>query len=149
MDETDLKILRVLQEDSSLSTSDVARRVGLSASPCWKRIAKMRQDGIIHRQTAMLDADRMGFGLTVFVEIRTGEHSGDWLRRFAEHVSALPEVLEFHRMAGEVDYLLKVVVADMKSFDEFYKRLVEPMPLAGVTSRFSMEPIKQTTELPI
>jgi Lrp/AsnC family transcriptional regulator len=149
MDDTDLRILRVLQEDSSLSVSDVARQVGLSASPCWKRINKLRADRIIQHQTAVLDAEKMGFGLTVFMEIRTGEHSGDWLRRFADLVSAMPEVMEFHRMAGEVDYLLKVMVPDMKRFDDFYKRLVETTPLAEVTSRFSMEPIKQTTALPI
>ena len=149
MDETDLRILRVLQEDSSLSVTDVARRVSLSASPCWKRINKLQAEGIIRRQTAVLDAERMGFGLTVFVEVRTGEHSGEWLRNFAEFVTAIPEVMEFHRMAGEVDYLLKVAVPDMKRFDEFYKRLIERMPLAEVTSRFSMETIKQTTSLPI
>lgn len=149
MDDTDLRILRVLQEDSSLSVSDVARRVGLSASPCWKRINKLRADQVIRHQTAVLDAEQMGFGLTVFMEIRTGEHSGDWLRNFAEHVRAMPEVMEFHRMAGEVDYLLKVMVPDMKRFDDFYKRLVETTPLAEVTSRFSMESIKQTTALPI
>jgi Lrp/AsnC family transcriptional regulator len=149
MDDTDLRILRVLQEDSSLSVSDVARKVGLSASPCWKRINKLRADRVILHQTAVLDADQMGFGLTVFMEVRTGEHSGAWLRNFAEVVRAMPEVMEFHRMAGEVDYLLKVVVPDMKRFDEFYKRLVETTPLAEVTSRFSMESIKQTTALPI
>jgi len=149
MDDTDLRILRVLQEDSSLSVTDVAKKVGLSASPCWKRINKLQGEGIIRQQTSVLDAERLGFGLTVFVEVRTGEHSGDWLRRFAEFVKEMPEVLEFHRMAGEVDYLLKVVVPDMKRFDDFYKRLVETMPLAEVTSRFSMEPIKQTTALPI
>ena len=149
MDDMDLRILRVLQADSSLSVTDVAREVGLSASPCWKRINKLRADGVIRKQTAVLDAEQLGFGLTVFMELRTGEHSGDWLRSFAETVRAMPEVMEFHRMAGEVDYLLKVVVADMKRFDEFYKRLVETTSLAEVTSRFSMESIKQTTALPI
>lgn len=149
MDDTDRRILRVLQEDNSLSVSDVARRVGLSASPCWKRINKLRAEGVIRREVAVLDPDRLGFGLTVFMVVRTGEHSGDWLRRFAEFVAAMPEVQEFHRMAGEVDYLIKVVVPDMRRFDAFYKRLVETMPLAEVTSRFSMETIKQTTALPI
>jgi Lrp/AsnC family transcriptional regulator len=116
MDDMDLRILRVLQADSSLSVTDVAREVGLSASPCWKRINKLRADGVIRQQTAVLDAEQLGFGLTVFMELRTGEHSGDWLRSFAETVRAMPEVMEFHRMAGEVDYLLKVVVADMKRF---------------------------------
>jgi Lrp/AsnC family transcriptional regulator len=149
MDDTDLRILRVLQEDASLSISDIARRVGLSASPCWKRIARLREDGIIRQQTAVLDADRVGFGLTVFVSIKTGEHSADWLKTFAETVTAMPEVLEFHRMAGEVDYMLKVVVADMRAFDTFYKQLIEITGLTEVTSRIAMEAIKETTALPI
>lgn len=149
MDDMDRKILRVLQEDSSMSISDIARQVGLSASPCWKRINRMQQDGLIKRQVTVLDADKLGFGLTVFVSIKTGEHSADWLRNFAEAVKKMPEVLEFHRMSGEVDYLLKVLVPDMRSYDGFYKRLVELSSLNEVTSRFSMETIKETTALPI
>ncbi len=149
MDDTDIKILRVLQEDSSLTVTDIARRVGLSASPCWKRINRLQNDGVISHQTSVLDAEKLGYGLTVFMVIRTGEHSGDWLRNFAQFVKTMPEVQEFHRMAGEIDYLLKVVVPDMKRFDQFYKRLVDTTPLAEVTSRFSMETIKQTTALPI
>lgn len=149
MDETDLRILRTLQEDASLSVSDIARRVGLSASPCWKRINRLQEDGIIRRQTAILDAERLGFGLTVFVSIKTGEHSSAWLQAFAATVTAMPEVLEFHRMAGEVDYLLKVVVADVKDFDAFYKHLIETTGLTEVTSRIAMEAIKETTALPV
>ena len=149
MDDMDRRILRILQVDCSLSVSDVARQVGLSASPCWKRINRMQSDGVIKRQAAVLDADRLGFGLTVFVSIKTGEHSSDWLREFAEKITAMPEVMEFHRMAGEVDYLLKVVVQDMRVFDEFYKRLIDLTALSDVTSRFSMEVIKETTALPI
>ncbi len=149
MDEMDRRILRILQEDSGLSTSDVARQVGLSASPCWKRIKRLQDDGIIKRQTAVLDASRLGFGLTVFVSIKTGEHSKNWLEEFSERITAMPEVMEFHRMAGEVDYMLKVAVRDMASFDEFYKRLTGITALTEVTSRFSMETIKETTALPI
>lgn len=149
MDDMDRKILRLLQEDSSISVSDIARTVGLSASPCWKRINRMQAEGLIKRQVAVLDADKLGYGLTVFVSIKTGEHSGDWLISFAETVQSMPEVLEFHRMAGEVDYMLKVVVPDMKSFDLFYKKLVELTALSEVTSRFSMETIKETTALPV
>lgn len=149
MDDMDRKILRLLQEDSSISVSDIARHVGLSASPCWKRINRMQAEGLIKRQVAVLDADKLGYGLTVFVSIKTGEHSGDWLKSFAETVRNMPEVLEFHRMAGEVDYMLKVVVPDMKSFDLFYKKLVELTALSEVTSRFSMETIKETTSLPV
>ena len=149
MDDMDRKILRVLQLDSSLSASDVARQVGLSASPCWKRINRMQNEGIIKRRVAVLDADRLGFGLTVFVSIKTGEHSSSWLKEFSKQVTAMPEVMEFHRMAGEVDYLLKVVVEDMKVFDEFYERLIDLTALSDVTSRFSMETIKDMTPLPI
>ena len=149
MNDMDRRILRILQLDCSLSTSDVARRVGLSASPCWKRIKRMQSDGIIKRQSAVLDSERLGFGLTVFVSIKTGEHSSPWLKDFADRITAMPEVMEFHRMAGEVDYMLKVVVRDMKNFDEFYKRLIDMTALSDVTSRFSMETIKETTALPI
>jgi Lrp/AsnC family transcriptional regulator, cysteine-sensing transcriptional activator len=149
MDAIDLRILRALQDDSGQPVSEVAKQVGLSASPCWKRINRLEQEGLIRRRTAILDPERLGFGLVVFVGIRTGEHSGEWLRAFAERVSAMPEVLEFHRMAGEVDYLLKVVVPDMRAYDAFYKRLIEATPLTEVTSRFSMETIKATTALPI
>ncbi len=149
MDETDRRILRLLQTDASVSASDVARQVGLSASPCWKRIKRMQEDGVINRQVVVLDAGRLGFGLTVFVSIKTGEHSTGWLEEFSEKITAMPEVMELHRMAGEVDYMLKVVVRDMQSFDEFYKRLIGIAALSEVTSRFSMEKIKETTALPI
>lgn len=149
MDEMDRRILRILQADSSVSASDVGREVGLSASPCWKRIKRMQDDGIIKHQTAVLDAGRLGFGLTVFVSIKTGEHSTEWLEEFSSTITAMPEVLEFHRMAGEVDYMLKVVVRDMAAFDEFYKHLIDITALSEVTSRFSMERIKETTALPI
>ena len=149
MDDMDRRILKILQLDSSLAASDVARRVGLSASPCWKRINRLQSEGIIKRRTAVLDAERLGFGLTVFVSIKTGEHSSGWLKDFADKITAMPEVMEFHRMAGEVDYMLKVVVRDMQSFDQFYKRLIDMTALSDVTSRFSMETIKETTALPI
>lgn len=149
MDEMDRRILKILQEDASLSASDVARQVGLSSSPCWKRINRMREDGTIKRQTAVLDASRLGFGLTVFVSIKTGEHSSKWLEEFSDKITAMPEVMEFHRMSGDVDYMLKVVVRDMRSFDAFYKNLIGITALSDVTSRFSMETIKESTTLPI
>jgi len=149
MDETDRRILRLLQDDASLSASEVARAVGLSASPCWKRIKRLQDEGIIKRQVALLDADRLGFGLTVFVSIKTGEHSSQWLAQFSHTIAEMPEVQEFHRMAGEVDYLLKVVVRDMAAYDKFYKRLIELSALSEVTSRFSMEKIKETAAVPI
>lgn len=135
--------------DSSLSVSEVARRVGLSASPCWKRINRLQSDGIIKRKIAVLDADILGFGLTAYVSIRTGEHSSEWLEEFSKTVTKMPEVMEFHRMAGDVDYMLKVIVPDIQAFDDFYKRLIGTSSIKEVTSRFSMETIKQTTALPI
>lgn len=149
MDDFDRKILRELQVDAGLALSEVARRVGLSASPCWKRVQRLEQAGIIRRRVALLDPVKVGVGLTVFVAIRTGRHSPDWLDRFATAMQAMPEVLEVHRMSGDVDYMLRVAVADMPAYDAFYKRLIGVIPLAEVTSRFSMEAIKQSTALPI
>jgi len=149
MDNLDLKILRVLQEDCRLPVSNIAKKVGLSASPCWKRINRLREQGIIKREIAILNANRLGLGLTVFVSIKTGEHSTGWLDIFSETIMAMPEVVELHRMAGDVDYMLKVVVSDMTKFDELYKRLIGISGLNEVTSRFSMQTIKETTKLPI
>ena len=149
MDQTDLRILRILQEDSSLPVSDVAKKVGLSASPCWKRIKRMQDEGIIKSQISVLDAERLGFGLTVFINIKTGEHSTNWLKEFSATVTAMPEVVELHRIAGDVDYMLKVIVPDMAAYDAFYKGLIGTAALTEVTSYFTMETIKETTALPI
>ena len=149
MDEMDLNILRLLQADSSLTVTEIAKQVGLSASPCWKRINRLESEGIIKYQAAVLDGQKLGVSLTVFMSIRTGEHSGKWLEAFAKFIKDMPEVQEFHRMAGEVDYLLKIVVPDMDHFDKFYKNMIEKVALKDVTSSFSMESIKQTTALPI
>jgi len=149
MDATDRKILTLLQADSSLSIAELAERVHLSQTPCWKRVQKLEAKGIITRRVALVSPEKIGLGLTVFVAIETADHSAEWLSRFAETVSAMPEVMELYRMAGEVDYQLRVVVADMAAYDQFYKRLIGTMPLKNVTSRFAMERIKQTTALPV
>ena len=149
LDAIDRKILMVLQEDASLSVAEIGDRVGLSSTPCWKRIQRLEADGVIQRRVAVVDQDKLGLGVTVFVSIETGDHSEDWLRRFAETVSALPEVMEFYRMAGDVDYMLRVVVADMQSYDVFYKKLIATVTLKNVTSRFAMEKIKSITALPV
>ena len=149
MDEIDRRILKLLQQDSTLSIAETAERVGLSPTPCWKRIQKLEAAGVILRRVALLDPARVGMGLTVFVAIEAGAHSPEWLAAFAEAVHAMPEVLEFHRMAGDVDYMLRVVVGDMAEYDAFYKRLIAIVPLKNVTSRFAMERIKATTELPL
>jgi Lrp/AsnC family transcriptional regulator len=149
MDAIDRKILAVLQENAALSVADIGARVGLSSTPCWKRIQRLEADGIILRRVALVDQDRIGLGISVFVSIETGDHSQDWLDRFATTVTAMPEVMEFYRMAGDVDYMLRVVVPDIAGYDAFYKRLIASVPLKNVTSRFAMEKIKSTTALPI
>jgi Lrp/AsnC family transcriptional regulator len=149
MDAIDRKILAVLQKDASLSVAEIGNRVGLSSTPCWKRIQRLEADGVIQRRVAIVDLDRLGLGVTVFVSVETGDHSEEWLKRFADVVSGLPEVMEFYRMAGDVDYMLRVVVPDIPGYDAFYKRLIATVPLKNVTSRFAMEKIKSTTELPI
>jgi Lrp/AsnC family transcriptional regulator len=149
MDAIDRKILAVVQQDASLSVAEIGQRVGLSSTPCWKRLQKLEAEGVITRRVALVDQEKIGLGITVFVSVETGDHSQDWLKRFAETVSAMPQVMEFYRMAGDVDYMLRVVVRDMQSYDAFYKKLIETVPLKNVTSRFAMERIKQTTALPI
>ncbi len=149
MDAIDRKILAVVQQDASLSVAELGQRVGLSSTPCWKRLQRLEADGVIMRKVALIDPDKLGLGITVFVSIETGDHSQDWLRRFAEVVGAMPEVMEFYRMAGDVDYMLRVVVPDIAGYDTFYKKLIATVPLKNVTSRFSMERIKSTTALPI
>jgi Lrp/AsnC family transcriptional regulator len=149
MDAIDRKILVVLQEDVSLSVAEIGNRVGLSSTPCWKRIQKLEADGVIQRRVAVVDQDRVGLGVTVFVSVETGDHSDAWLKQFAEVVRAMPEVMEFYRMAGDVDYMLRVVVPDIQGYDAFYKKLIASVPLKNVTSRFAMEKIKSTTALPL
>ena len=149
MDVTDRKILSLLQGDASLSVAEIGSRVGLSSTPCWKRIQRLEADGVIQRRVALVDQDKIGLGITVFVSIQAPDHSEDWLATFAEKVSAMPEVMEFYRMAGDVDYMLRVVVPDIQGYDTFYKKLISSVPLKNVTSRFAMEKIKATTALPI
>jgi Lrp/AsnC family transcriptional regulator len=149
MDATDRKILALLQEDASLSVAEIGNRVGLSSTPCWKRIQRLEQEGVLQKRVALIDQDKLGLGVTVFVSIETGDHSQDWLDRFAETVGSMPEVMEFYRMAGDVDYMLRVVVTDIQGYDAFYKRMIAAVPLKNVTSRFAMEKIKSTTALPI
>jgi Lrp/AsnC family transcriptional regulator len=149
MDAIDRKILNVVQEDAALSVAEIGQRVGLSSTPCWKRLQRLEADGVITKRVALIDPEKVGLGITVFVSIETGDHSQDWLKRFADVASAMPEVMEFYRMAGDVDYMLRVVVHDMQDYDAFYKKLIATVPLKNVTSRFAMERIKSTTALPI
>ena len=149
MDAIDRKILNVLQDDASLSVAEIGKRVGLSSTPCWKRIQRLETDGVLTKRVALVDPGKIGLGITVFVSIETGDHSQEWLDRFAKTVESMPEVMEFYRMAGDVDYMLRVVVPDIAGYDAFYKKLIATVPLKNVTSRFAMERIKSTTALPI
>ena len=145
MDAIDRRILTALQDDTTISIGDLANKVGLSQTPCWKRVQKLEAAGVILKRVALIAPEKIGLGLTVFVQIETGDHSGPWLKTFAQTVSAMPEVMELYRMAGDVDYMLRVVVSDMAAYDTFYKGLIEAIPLKNVTSRFAMERIKSTT----
>ena len=149
MDDVDRKILAILQEDASVSVGEIANQVGLSQTPCWRRIQRLEENGVIRRRVALLDPDAIGLGLTIFVEIESGDHSKEWLDRFADTVVVMPEVMEVHRMAGDVDYLLRVAAANMAEFDLFYRKLIALLPLKNVTSRFAMELVKGTTAFPI
>jgi Lrp/AsnC family transcriptional regulator len=149
MDSTDRKILAILQEDASIAVADVAKRVNLSQTPCWRRIQRLTEDGVITRRVALVNPDAIGLGLTVFVEIETGDHSKEWLQRFSEAIAQMPEVMEIYRMAGDVDYMLRITVPSMAAVDDFYHRLIEMVPLKNVTSRFAMERVKYTTAYPV
>lgn len=149
LDAIDRRILAVLQEDATLPVQDVAERAGLSASPCWRRIQKLEQSGYIRARVALLDPEKMNVGVTVFVAVRTSAHSLAWLETFANAVREIPEVIEFYRMSGDVDYLLRVVVPDIAAYDAVYKRLIQRVELADVSSSFAMERIKYTTALPV
>jgi Lrp/AsnC family transcriptional regulator len=149
VDAIDYKILAILQEDVSASVADVASRVGLSQTPCWKRIQKLESTGVITRRVAILSPEAVGLGLTVYVSIVVGEHSEAWLESFTHQINEIPEVVELYRMAGDVDYMLKVVAADIAQFDEFYKKLLKISTFKNVASRFAMERIKSTTALPL
>jgi Lrp/AsnC family transcriptional regulator len=149
LDRIDIAILSELQFDGSLSIASLSERVGLSATPCWKRLKRLEDDGIIESRVALLNRKKVGLPVTVFVSIRTAHHDEKWLEQFAAAVVSLPEVVEFHRMSGDVDYLLKVVTSDIDGYDQIYKRLIKVAQLSSVSSAFSMEEIKFTTALPL
>lgn len=142
MDRLDREILRLISHDASLSLAQIAEQVGLTPTPCWKRIRRMEETGIILRRVALVDPAKVGLPVAVFVEVETADHSAEWLRRFAEVVAGMPEIVDAWRMSGDVDYLLHVVVADIAAYDAFYRRLIGAVPLRNVTSRFSMERLK-------
>ena len=149
LDRLDKAILKLLQRDATLPVSEIAEKVGLSTTPCWRRIQNLEKSGIIQKRVALLDQDKINLGTTVFVEVKTSSHNVEWLEKFAAGISRIDEVVEFYRMSGDVDYLLKVVVPDIKAFDDVYKRLIQTVEMFDVSSHFAMEQIKYTTALPL
>lgn len=149
LDELDRKILSILQTDATLPVAMVAERVGLSPTPCWRRIQKLEEAGVIQARVAVLDPAKLNVGVTVFVSVRTNQHDLAWLEKFANAVRDFPEVVEFYRMSGDVDYLLRIVVPDIAAYDAVYKRLIARVALSDVSSAFAMESIKYTTALPL
>ncbi len=149
MDEIDREILFYLQEDATIALSDLADKVHLSKTPCWRRIQKLEKSGVIRRRVALIDPNKVGQGMTVFVYLKTNKHNAAWLDEFAETVSTFPEVTEFYRLSGEWDYFIRVAVSDIAAYDRFYKTLVKNADLENVTSSFAMEEIKYTTAIPL
>ncbi|MBV1902856.1 MAG: Lrp/AsnC family transcriptional regulator [Marinosulfonomonas sp.] len=149
IDAVDRKILAELQRDASQSLDEIARKVGASKTPVWNRIRKLRDAGVIGQQTVILDPEALGFEACFFVLIRTSEHEGDWQAAFLKALNDRPEVMEAHRLAGEIDYILKVRVANARAYDEFYQALISEVRIYNVTALLSMEQIKSTTMLPL
>ena len=149
LDTIDLKILDLLQTDASLAIAEIADRVHLSQNACWRRIKQLEERGVIKKRVALLDPEKLGAGLTVFVAVRAGEHTEKWLETFSAAVRRMPEVIEFYRIAGEIDYLLKLQVADMAAYDRAYKSLIRSARLMDVSASFAMEELKRTTAVPL
>jgi Lrp/AsnC family transcriptional regulator len=149
IDQIDRRILELLQRDSTMSVAAIAEKINLTSTPCWRRIQRLEQAGYILRRVAVLDREKLNCGLTAFIVVRTANHSIEWLQNFHSVVAEMPEVLEFHRLSGDIDYLIRVVTPDMKSYDQFYKKLIGKITLFDVSSMFSMEEIKSSTELPL
>jgi Lrp/AsnC family transcriptional regulator len=148
VDFLDRKILALLQADGDLSINDVANKVGLSSTPCWRRIQRLENEGYFKRRV-VLDEEKLNVGVSVFIAIRTNQHTKQWAEEFYRAVVTFPEVVDLFRLSGEIDYLLRVVVPDIKSYDAFYQRLIERIDLYDVSSMFAMERLKSTTELPL
>jgi Lrp/AsnC family transcriptional regulator len=149
MDRIDLQILAILQEDATLTVAEIASRIGLSQTPCWRRIQKLEANGILLKRVALVSPEKVGCSLRAHVAIQAGEHSAESLQSFTAIVAAMPEVIEFSRMAGEIDFMLRVVFFDITAYDSFYKRLTAIMPLRNVSAHFVLQHIKSTTALPL
>jgi Lrp/AsnC family transcriptional regulator len=149
LDRLDIRILDALQQDADRSLGELSEAVGLSANACWKRIKRLEAAGIIERRVALLNRDALGLGVTALVSVSTSQHDESWLERFAEGVKLIPEVVEFYRMSGQIDYMLKIVCTDISDYDRIYKKLIKAAPLSDVSAAFAMEQIKYTTRVPL
>lgn len=149
LDSIDRRILTALQDDASIPVAELADRAGLSQTPCWKRVKRLEREGFIEKRVAILNREKLDLGVTVMVAVRTTHHTDEWLQTFAEGVARIPEVIEFFRMSGDVDYLLKIVARDIADYDRIYRKLVKVAPLHDVSSSFAMQVIKSTTALPV
>lgn len=149
MDQTDKRILKLLQVDCDLSLNEISERVNLSRNACWNRVRQLEAQGVITRRVALLDRERLNLDLTVFIAVRTDRHDAEWLEAFRSAVRDLPEILAIYRTTGETDYMMQAVVPNMKAYDALYQRLIDKVQLSDVSSSFVMEEIKQTTELPL
>ncbi|MCJ7788350.1 MAG: Lrp/AsnC family transcriptional regulator [Methyloceanibacter sp.] len=149
LDRMDRKILDILQKDCTLPVAEIGKQIGLSTTPCWRRIQKLEESGVIERRVALLDPKKINVGVTVFVSITTSQYTQEWFDRFHAALKDFPEIVEFYRMSGQVDYLLRVVVPDIERYDSFYKKLIAKIELSDVSSAFAMEQIKFTTTLPL
>lgn len=149
MDRKDRQILAILQEDASLPVAEIAARVGLSRTPCWRRIQQLEKNGVIRKRVALLDRHRLDVPVTVFVAVRTNQHNAEWTERFRQAVQRIPEIVEVHRLSGDIDYLLRVLVKDINGFDAVYRRMIEMVDFSDVSSSFSMEEFKFTTAIPL
>lgn len=149
MDKLDRRILDLLQKDGALAAAEIAERVGLSKVPCWRRIQRLQEEGVIRQTVALLDAKALNVGTTVFVMMKTANHSAAWFERFQKAVRDIPEITEIYRMSGEVDYLMRIVVPDIEGYDVVYKKLIASIDLLDVSASFALETIKSTTALPL
>lgn len=149
MDDKDKKILTLLQEDAMMPVAEVASHVGLSTTPCWRRIQKLEEEGVIRKRVALLDRHKLNVGVTVFVAVKTRHHVTDWLDKFKAALASIPEVVEAYRLSGDIDYLLRIVVPDIEAYDGVYKNLIEMVEFSDVSSSFAMEDMKFTTALPV
>ena len=149
LDAIDRRILAELQRDATLSAEQLSQRVGLSRNACWRRVRMLEESGVIAGRVALLDPEKLGYGLSVFMLIRTSSHEPDWLERFRAAVTSLPEITGIYRMSGDLDYVLRARVADMKAYDRLYQRLIAKVPLSDCAASFVMEEIRETTALPV